>query len=216
MAHSNDYLALVNKQHLFDDSMIKNFEMVKIKDTDGATFIEAETLKAFKALCAYMEEKHDIALFLTSAGRTVETQQKVLDEFIEELGEETAYKRVAFPGTSEHHTGLALDVKPEFAHIAPVQKIVNKLGLPEKISYRKQPSPEQKKEMYALLHEALADFGFIQRYTAEKQDVTGYRPEPWHIRYVGVEHAKAIKESGMCLEEYVQALDLNQQTEPGA
>lgn len=215
MANSNDYLALVNKQHIFSKSMTENFNMVKIRDTDGATFVEEETLKAFRALAEYMLSTHGIALFLTSAGRSVETQQKVLDEFIQELGEEQAYKRVAFPGTSEHHTGLALDVKPEFAHAAPIQKIANRLSLPEKILYRKQPSPEQKKEMYALLHEALADFGFIQRYTAEKQETTGYRPEPWHIRFVGVEHAKAIKESGMCLEEYVQSLDLSSQTEPG-
>lgn len=216
MPNPNDYLILVNKKNFFKDSMTKNFKMVKIRDTDGASFIEEQTLNAFRALAEYMLQEEGFALFLTSAGRTVETQQKVLDEFIEELGEETAYKRVAFPGTSEHHTGLALDVKPEFAHPSLVQRVINKLSLPEKLAYRKQPSPEQKKEMYAKLHEALADFGFILRYTAEKQEITGYRPEPWHIRYVGVEHAKAMKESGMCLEEYVQSLDLNQQTEPEA
>ena len=188
--------------------------MLKVRDTDGATFVEKETFLAFKQLSEFMQKKYGIALFLTSAGRTIQTQQKVLNDFIAEMGEEEALKTVALPGTSEHHTGLALDVKPEIAHSTPVQAVIDKLPLPEKIAYLKQPTREQKAEMYALLHHNLAKFGFIQRYTKEKQDITGYKPEPWHIRFVGKEHAKAIAESGMCLEEYIQSLEL-EQNEPG-
>ncbi len=47
------------------------------------------------------------------------------------------------------------------------------------------------------------DYGFILRYPKNKESVTKIKYEPWHYRYVGVENAKAMKKSGLCLEEYV-------------
>ena len=47
------------------------------------------------------------------------------------------------------------------------------------------------------------EYGFILRYPKDKEDITGISYEPWHYRYVGREHARAIRESGVCLEEYV-------------
>ena len=46
-------------------------------------------------------------------------------------------------------------------------------------------------------------YGFIIRYPEDKEDVTGYKYEPWHIRYLGKETAKKVYESGLCLEEYL-------------
>ena len=48
-----------------------------------------------------------------------------------------------------------------------------------------------------------AEYGFILRYPKDKEDVTGIIWEPWHFRYVGVENAQKIKDSGLCLEEYL-------------
>lgn len=62
---------------------------------------------------------------------------------------------------------------------------------------------ENSKE-YAWLVENAADYGFILRYTEENRSKTGIVSEPWHWRFVGVEDAKAIKESGLCLEDYVK------------
>ena len=87
------------------------------------------------------------------------------------------------PGTSEHNLGLAMDVCNTNSTFA------------------------NQKE-YKWLMEHAHEYGFILRYTAEKQSITGIIPEPWHWRYVGVEHAKAIKDSGLCLEEYVAQLGL--------
>ena len=53
------------------------------------------------------------------------------------------------------------------------------------------------------LAEHCAEYGFIIRYTADKETETGFMYEPWHIRYLGVEMAKAVTESGLCLEEYL-------------
>lgn len=55
------------------------------------------------------------------------------------------------------------------------------------------------------LLEHAADYGFILRYPKEKEEITGIIWEPWHFRYVGVENAAKIKESGLCLEEYLGA-----------
>ena len=82
------------------------------------------------------------------------------------------------PGTSEHHLGLAMDI------------------------CNTNSSFSSQKE-YKWLMEHAHEYGFILRYTADKQSITGIIPEPWHWRYVGVEHAKKIKDSGLCLEEYL-------------
>lgn len=82
------------------------------------------------------------------------------------------------PGTSEHNLGLAMDI------------------------CNTNSSFKDQKE-YKWLTEHAHEYGFILRYTAEKQPVTGIIPEPWHWRFVGVEYAEKIKNSGLCLEEYL-------------
>ncbi len=82
------------------------------------------------------------------------------------------------PGTSEHNLGLAMDICNTYDSFA------------------------NQKE-YAWLVEHAHEYGFILRYEAEKQPITGIVPEPWHWRYVGVEYAEEIKNSGLCLEEWL-------------
>ena len=93
------------------------------------------------------------------------------------LAEADAYigRSVAVPGTSEHQTGLAVDV-----------------------------SKNQKN--YQWLAEHSWEYGFILRYPDDKIDITGIIYEPWHFRYVGREFAKEVYDSGLCLEEYLEAL----------
>lgn len=88
---------------------------------------------------------------------------------------------VADAGASEHHTGLAFD-----------------LNVPGKIFSDTAQS--------LWLAENCWDYGFIIRYTDEKQAITGFMGEEWHVRYVGEAHAKRIRELNMCLEEYVDYL----------
>lgn len=88
------------------------------------------------------------------------------------------------PGTSEHNLGLAMD-------------ICNTLD-----SFAEQ-------EEYDWLMQHAHEYGFILRYTEENMDVTGIVDEPWHWRFVGVEYAGKIKESGLCLEEYLDSVDIS-------
>ena len=57
-----------------------------------------------------------------------------------------------------------------------------------------------------VFRRAAADYGFLQRYTREKEALTGISEEPWHFRYVGVPHARLMAEHDLCLEEYVPFL----------
>ena len=102
-------------------------------------------------------------------------------------GEVHAKRYVAKPGYSEHHTALALDLTPYDTCGNEVQ--------------------DDDYEAYGKLHPHLHEFGFILRYPAGKEDVTGYPFEPWHIRYVGVDAAREIYENGWTLEEYVSYID---------
>ena len=88
------------------------------------------------------------------------------------------------PGTSEHELGLAVDLVDG-----------NNYSLDES----QESTPAQK-----WLMENCWDYGWILRYPNDKTEVTGIIYEPWHYRYVGGEHAKAIYESGLCLEEWLE------------
>ncbi|MBE6830376.1 MAG: D-alanyl-D-alanine carboxypeptidase family protein [Ruminococcaceae bacterium] len=138
--------------------------------------------------------KDDIHLWLSSGYRNDEKQQKLYSEEIEayykagisyEDAVSEAAKSVAPPGTSEHITGLAIDVN----------------GVLEDFGGTKE---------FRWLSEHAQDYGFILRYPKDKQDITHIKYEAWHFRYVGVEHAKKMKELNLCLEEYIDYLNKNQ------
>ena len=95
---------------------------------------------------------------------------------------------VATPGFSEHHTGLAIDIC-----LLIGDRIVNQRN-----------DLFNNKEIFAKIHKSLANFGFILRYPEGKEKVTGYKYEPWHIRFVGKEVAKEIYHQGLTLEEYLE------------
>ncbi|MBP3508376.1 M15 family metallopeptidase [Oscillibacter sp.] len=136
-----------------------------------------------------------------SAYRPVETQTRLYNNKIARLqaagySREAAIRQagrwVAVPGTSEHQTGLAVDL------VASSYQVLDK-------------KQEQTKEQKWLM-EHCWEYGFILRYPSDKCGVTGIGYEPWHYRYVGKETAKAMQEAGLCLEEYLTALESPQET----
>lgn len=115
---------------------------------------------------------------LLSGYRSYDYQKSLYENYVARDGEEAANRYSAKPGTSEHQTGLAFDVGEmswTYGETAAGQWLVNHC----------------------------AEYGFILRYLPGKEDITGYMYEPWHIRYVGVEHAAAIMSQGITLEEYL-------------
>ena len=149
--------------------------------------VEKKAYDAYLRLKADLEDE-GIYVDLDSARRSVAEQIRIMNDFIEKYGEEYAVMTVATPGYSEHHTGLALDL----------YLIVDGVDIVENEDLVQYP------EIWAKIHEKLADYGFILRYLEGKEDITTYSYEPWHIRYIDdVDTAKEIMAAGITLEEYL-------------
>lgn len=126
--------------------------------------------------------KDDVHFIVDSAYRSYYYQQRVLDSKLAEMGDK-AYSVVALPGTSEHQTGLAVDV----AYY--------------KDGVYNDDIKEDDKEAVWLANNSYK-YGFILRYPKGKEEITGYQYEPWHFRFVGLELAREIFMEGITLEEY--------------
>lgn len=148
--------------------------------------VDSRMREDLSALLAAAEEEN-VWLWTASGYRSEERQQSLMDWEVQKnrragmdasaaLGE--ALRTVALPGHSEHQTGLALDFNDVSGDFALT-------------------------EAYRWLQEHGAEYGFVQRYPAGKESVTGIAEESWHYRYVGRPHAQAMKRLGLCLEEYV-------------
>lgn len=120
-----------------------------------------------------------------SGWRSGAEQQQIWDDTIASDGEEFTRKYVALPGCSEHQTGLAIDLGRAAHRIDFIRPAFGSTGV-----------------CGAMRREA-AKYGFILRYAAEKQPITGIAHEPWHFRYVGTPHALLMEQNGLCLEEYL-------------
>lgn len=182
-----DYLVLVNGDHLISDDYVKTIHLCTIDNVDGGTYqVEERTKAAFESMQACLEEE-GVEIGVDSAYRSVEEQQEIMDEFIEKYGEDYARRTVAIPGTSEHHTGLVIDLVPK----------VNGEWVIENEDMLKET------EIFKTIHKTLPQYGFILRYPKTKAAITGYDYEPWHIRYVGKDAAQEIYENDYTLEEYL-------------
>lgn len=119
-----------------------------------------------------------------SGYRDVATQTYLYNRKVAQVGEEKARTIVAYPGTSEHHTGLAADIADQYYSLL---------------------TPElENTALYKWMVEHCAEYGFIVRYPNGKSDITGIIYEPWHFRYVGVEAATYIMENDLILEEFLE------------
>lgn len=120
-----------------------------------------------------------------SGWRSQREQIEIYEDSLKENGEAFTRKYVAWPGCSEHQTGLAIDVGLKTEHMDFIR-------------------PEFPWEGVCGTFRRLAPkYGFVQRYTKEKEALTGISEEPWHFRYVGCPHAQIMTERGLCLEEYI-------------
>ena len=178
---------LINKDNKIKESFYKRVNFIDIKDIDGNdTKIEKETYENYLELQEFLKTKN-IIIGIDSAYRSEQRQSELYQEFIEKYGKEYADKIVAPVGTSEHHSGLAIDLALKSNNVYLDADTVH----------------EDQEPIYKELHKHLKDFGFILRYPEGKEHITGYPYEPWHIRYVGKFVAKIIYEKNYTLEEYL-------------
>ena len=182
-----NYLVLVNKQLSIKYSYLGDRNLLTIYNELGEKVqIEEETYDHFLKLKEYLKSI-GINIGIDDAFRSIETQQKIRDEYLEKYGEEFTDKYVANPEESEHHTGLAVDL---------MLNINGEFIRDDDILFAYE-------EIFTKIHNVLYEYGFILRYPKDKENITGYSYEPWHIRYVGENFAKIMFDNNLTLEEFL-------------
>jgi D-alanyl-D-alanine carboxypeptidase len=127
-----------------------------------------------------------VPLSAVSGYRTHDTQHELYYRYVATHGEEKANTFSARPGHSEHQTGLTMDVTTADGRCAADDCF----GLTPAAHW---------------LAAHAQDYGFIVRYPPGKELITGYKHEPWHLRYLGVTLATAVHASGLTYDEYYAA-----------
>lgn len=182
------YLTLVNDYY----KMPEDYEVISAPAIPGCQYeLDYRVAEAYTAMYNAAAAE---GLYLTpySGLRSYERQtinyNNKIQQYLNQGYNETDARALAAmvikpPGCSEHNLGLAMDIIDTADNFYTTEE-------------------------YAWLMENAADYGFILRYPQDKQYITRVEYEPWHWRYVGVEHAHAIKASGLCLEEYLQTINM--------
>lgn len=195
VAKPDDMAVLINKQN----KLPANFVPKTLVDS-GISFpftnsIEIQKLRKDAAVAIQTlvrdAKKSGITIVGVSGYRSYSTQVSLFESYVKQDGYEKARKYSAIPGTSEHQTGLAIDVGNSSATCAAKDCFQN-----------------TKEAKWLQLH--VADYGFIIRYPKGKEAITGYQYEPWHLRYVGKVVATEIMKQGITLEEYHKGLLVKQ------
>ncbi|MCM3041020.1 D-alanyl-D-alanine carboxypeptidase family protein [Paenibacillus motobuensis] len=183
----NSVAVLVNKEFALPDDynpsdLVYPNVRFTFKEKIEKRMMRSEAAKALENLFDGAE-KDGIYLAGVSAYRSHKTQTALFNRYVERDGEEKAKTYSAVPGHSEHETGLAIDVSGSDGKCAA------------------EDCFGDTKEAEWLAKHA-SEYGFIIRYPEGKDSITGYKYEPWHIRYVGVDIASEIADRGITLEEY--------------
>lgn len=181
------YMVLANR-----DSVLPSDFTVAQTQTVGEALVDARIAEALQQMVTDAAAA-GIQLRPTNGYRTIARQQELWDARVQKLmtenglsqadAEVRALDYTSRAGTSDHNTGLGLDIVSE--------------DHPAKDTAYAETAAAQWLAAHA------PDYGFILRYPSDKTEVTGMDFEPWHYRYVGVEQAKLIQASGLCLEEYL-------------
>ena len=180
------YMVLANRS-----SVLPGDFMVAETATVGEAVVDARIAEALRQMVNDAAAA-GVKLKPTNGYRSIARQQELWDARVKTLmegglsqadAETKAIDYTSAPGTSDHNTGLGLDIVSE--------------DHPAKDAGFAETAAAQ------WLAEHAADYGFILRYPSDKTEATGMDYEPWHYRYVGSEQAHKIKESGLCLEEYL-------------
>ncbi|MGM9988247.1 MAG: M15 family metallopeptidase [Bacillaceae bacterium] len=181
-----DVEMLVNKENALPDGYEPS--RLVVPDVAFASYANESTRgmlpEAAKALEKLFDaaEKDGISILAVSGYRSYDYQASLYERQLQANGQEYVSNYVARAGESEHQTGLAMDVDSE-----------EQVQLTEDF---------ENTDAYKWLKQNAATYGFIIRYPRDKENITGYHFEPWHIRYVGKNVAIEIEKEGITLEEY--------------
>ena len=172
---SKGFLILVNKYHYLDSGYSP--ALSALPSGYGSGYLHPTACAAFVQMVDAARAE-GINLRSVSPYRSYGTQNSLYNSYVRSMGQRAADRTSARPGSSEHQTGLAVDINTADS------------------SSHFENTPE-----YAWLLENCWKYGFIIRYRQGKEYITGYEFEPWHYRYVGGP-AESIMKSGLTYEEY--------------
>ncbi|MBP3580782.1 MAG: M15 family metallopeptidase [Clostridia bacterium] len=191
-------LILVNDTHEYSfdaiSTVVADEQAITIPDSSDASYWVKSNYDLLKPnvlenidrlLCDFAIENNNTDVMILDTFRSYEDQQRVLANKIEQLGEQQGRKIATNPGFSEHHTCLAIDLT---------------------LFNGKEYGEYDGQGIYKWITDNCKDYGFVIRYGSDKTDITGIDYEPWHLRYVGNEHAYYMTQNNLCLEEYITLL----------
>ena len=180
---------IVNMEHLIDKNYVpKNLKSVNVPQI-GTQLLREEAVKPLEEMFQ-AARKDNISLYLISGYRSYALQYSLWETYKARYGIETAKLIDAYPGSSEHQTGLSVDLG----------------GADRKCELKGCFYDTQ---TYKWLHEHSYEYGFIERNPSGSEKVTGVQASPWNYRYVGKEEAEKIYKSGLTMEEYYKINSAN-------
>jgi D-alanyl-D-alanine carboxypeptidase len=187
VTNADSLLVLVTKKrNIPADYKPKNMVIPDVKFSfpgeSPKKYLREEAARALEELFQ-AAQKEGLNLLATSGYRSYETQKKIFETKAKAIGEKAANLVSAYPGQSEHQTGLAMDVTCSSIDF----------GLEESFGATKEG---------IWVKDNAHKYGFIVRYPKGKESITGYIYEPWHIRFVGKEVAGYLFDNDLTLDEY--------------
>lgn len=174
-------LILVNAGHPLTSSAAPR--CLPVSPDTPKILLEVRAATCLQQLIASVGGQQEITA--VSGYRCRQEQQEIYDSSMVEKGPDFTRRFVAVPGCSEHESGLAIDLAKSADHIDFIRPCFPDSGICG--SFRR----------------AAGRYGFVQRYMADKETLTGIACEPWHFRYVGYPHAVIMERLQLCLEEYL-------------
>ena len=179
-----DYLVLVNRDNVLSKKYVPENLVDSFSKYKKGILIDEMVYKQFKKMKDDMV-KLGYSIDIMSGYRDYDYQDNIYNKLILEKGFNYAFRYIAPPGASEHQTGLAIDICVYRDNNCYIEQELDEM---EEIKW---------------VHNNAHKYGFIIRYPMDKENITGYNYESWHLRYVG-DIASYIYQSKLTLEEYLK------------
>lgn len=175
---------LVNKQYHLGSGDVPSLARVPANYAlNSSYFAHPKAVASFIEMVDTMEAEIGKRIIITSAYRSYQYQKDLFNRYVARDGLAAAERYSARPGQSEHQTGLAIDVS------VPNDSFLNFGGSPQS----------------QWINNNAHRFGFIVRFQEGKEGITGYMPEPWHLRYLEPDLATKVFLSKLTYDEYYLA-----------
>ena len=175
-----NYDFVINKNYRLDENYIPDdLENLSLEYACKDMYLRKDAKEHFEKMSSDAK-REGLTILAVSTYRSYNYQKKLYNNYVEELGKFRADIASARPGHSEHQTGLSVDVANTLLDYDNFEDTKEFLWMKDN-SYK---------------------YGFILRYPKGKYDITGFKYEPWHYRYVGLDTAKYIYQKNITLEEY--------------